>query len=69
LNVLTAMAKVIFIRLRNDSRSWKLPGWGSEEIDMHKRVLICTSDKAFLTGVLLFLVGANASTIAVMMLF
>jgi hypothetical protein len=36
---------------------------------MRKRVLICTSDKAFLTGVLLFLVGANASTIAVMILF
>jgi hypothetical protein len=36
---------------------------------MRKRVHICTSDKAFLTGLLLFLVGANASTITVMMLF
>jgi hypothetical protein len=35
---------------------------------MRKRVLIRTPNKAFLTGVLVFLASANAGTVAVMML-
>jgi hypothetical protein len=58
----------LLMGLRNDSRSKELSGSGFEEIDMRKCVLIRTSNKAFLTGVLVFLAGANASTVAVMML-
>ena len=43
-------------------------GFGFEEIDVRKCMLIRASNKAFLTGVLVFLAGANASTVAVMML-